>query len=455
MGKKKVLFYLIDGARPDILQKLADQGKLPNIQNLLIDQGSFTKGTTCFPSTTGPAYLPFLTGASPGDHHITGIRWFDKTAYFDQGKWARNAMRSYCGYEAKYFNDDMDPAMPSLFEEYPDGINLYNMITKGVKEENDVTKKGKTGLYFRAHFKHEHHNVDRAGHEKLMTSLDKNAAFTFAVFPSIDWDSHTYHFDDPETTHKSYKIVDDSLAEVCKELQRTNSYEDTLIIMASDHGLSSTHSHLDLGGFFKKHKYRVLEYPSIWKWKAQVSVFISGNSFGSVCFLDKKEDYTWSTLNKNHGDVIHNLVQEPAIDFVLTRGKENEYVIINDKGESIIRYRNGMLSYNPQSADVLSLGTIEPCSISESFEKTIETAYPDALYQCHQLMQSHRAGDLVVSAATGYDLRDFWEVPEHKGSHGSLHWEHIHVPILTNQKDHITKPIRTKEIHSVIKNWLG
>jgi predicted AlkP superfamily pyrophosphatase or phosphodiesterase len=285
---KKVIFYLIDGARPDILKKLAEKGHLPNIQRHLIEEGSFSKGSTCFPSTTGPAYLPYLTGAFPGDHHITGIRWFDKMEYFSNGLWTRNSMRSYCGYEAAYFNDDMDSTLPSLFEEYEDGINLYNMITKGVREENDVTKKGKTGLYFRAHFKHEHHQVDKAGHLHLMDSLHKESRFTFAVFPSIDWDSHTYHFDDPETTHQAYKIADDSLGEVVEQLKARNEYQDTLMIMASDHGLSSTHTHLDLGNFFRSHKYRVMEYPLFFKWRPQVAIFISGNSFATISFLDKK-----------------------------------------------------------------------------------------------------------------------------------------------------------------------
>ena len=69
-------------------------------------------------------------------------------------------------------------------------------------------------------------------------------------------------------------------------------------------------------------------------------------------------------------------------------------------------------------------------------------------------MKSDRAGDVVISAATGYDLRDFWEIPEHKGSHGSLHWEHMHVPVLTNKKGLIDEPIRTSHINGVIRNWL-
>ena len=456
MGKKKVIFYLIDGARPDVLQKLVSKGELPNIKDYLIDNGSYTKGTTCFPSTTGPAYLPYLTGAFPGDHHITGIRWFDKETFLRKGRWNKNSMRSYCGYEAKYFNDDMNPDFPSLFEEYDDGVNLYNMVTKGVKEENDITKNGKTGLYFNAHFKHRHHQVDLAGHKKLMTSLSRDATFTFAVFPSIDWDAHTYHFDDPDSTHKAYKIVDDSLGEVVESLELNGTYDDTLIIMASDHGLSSTHTHFDLGNFFKKLKYRVLEYPTILKMLPNVSVFISGNSFASISFLDQKDAHTYDSLQKRHYEVLKYLVDNEAIDFIVTRGGSDQYYVVNQNGFSTIKYENNKLSYSPETADIFQLGQhISSLSKEESFDVTFHTDYPDSLWQCHQLMQSPRAGDVVISAATGYDLRDFWEYPEHKGSHGSLHREHMYVPILTNKKDLINEPIRTSQVHSIIKNWIA
>lgn len=157
---KSVIFYLIDGARPDTLQKYCDQGYLPHISEM-ISQGSFRVGATCFPSTTGPAYLPYLTGVNPCKHDITGIRWFNKER-FKESRWSRDSMRSYCGYEAKYFNDDMNEDYPSILEEY-NAYNIYNMITKGVRAERDLTASRKTKLYFRAHFKHEHHPVDEYG----------------------------------------------------------------------------------------------------------------------------------------------------------------------------------------------------------------------------------------------------------------------------------------------------
>jgi len=453
MAKKKAIFYLIDGARPDILQKLVDQNVLPNIKKYLIDEGSFVKGTTCFPSTTGPAYLPFLTGAFPGAHDITGIRWFDKKAFFN-GRWKRNSMRSYCGYEAKFFNDDMDPKMPSLLETYPKSFNIYNMITKGVKDENDLTKKEKTKLYFRAHFKHEHHPVDENGHKRLMEGLDKDFEFIFAVFPSIDWDSHSYHYED-ERTIESYKIVDRSLGEVVTKLKEQNSYEDTLIVMASDHGLSSTHTHFDIGQFFKRNKYRVLEYPSIWSINPKVAVFISGNSFATLSFLDQKEMYNIEDLMAKHGAVMKKFVSDDAIDFIAIRKENGNVAIVNEHGEAEVIIENGKVGYKSHSANPFKIDdTHQLMNDQDAFDYTFESDYPDALVQIKQLFASERTGDVVVSAKIGYDLRDFWEIPEHKGSHGSLHWEHMHIPFLTNKKDLVSKPVRTTEVYQFIRNHL-
>ncbi len=408
------------------------------------------------PSTTGPAYLPFLTGRHPADHNITGIRWFDKDVFLSKGRWNRNAMRSYCGYEAKYFNDDMDPSMPSLFEEVERGFNIYNMITKGVKEEFDVTKKGKTGLYFKAHFYHKHHPVDHAGHERMMECLEKNPQFIFAVFPSIDWDSHTYHFRD-EKTIEAYRIADRSLGELVDRLRSMGRYDDTLVIMASDHGLSSTQNHLDLGNFFSAEGYRVIEYPTILTFRPNLSVTISGNSFASICFLDRHDRYTSEKLLKEHGAAIDHLVKQEAIDFILLKSEKGTTIVKNRDGHALLQCdKAGLYHYHPESADPFGLeGDHEELSDEECYQETFNTDYPDSLHQVVRLMESHRAGDMVINARTGHDLRDFWEIPEHKGSHGSLHWEHMHVPILTNQPGLVNKPVRTTHLHEIMSSWLG
>jgi hypothetical protein len=62
---------------------------------------------------------------------------------------------------------------------------------------------------------------------------------------------------------------------------------------------------------------------------------------------------------------------------------------------------------------------------------------------------------MVINARVGYDLRKFWEYPEHLGSHGSLHKYHMHVPLIYNQKDWLTHSARTADLFNSILKWKG
>ena len=78
---ERTIVLLADGARADVIDELATQGKLPNISAHIIEPGAKLDAVTVFPSTTGPAYFPFLTGCTPGACNVPGIRWFDKTKF--------------------------------------------------------------------------------------------------------------------------------------------------------------------------------------------------------------------------------------------------------------------------------------------------------------------------------------------------------------------------------------
>src|SRR4051812_15074748 len=73
-----VLVILADGARPDVIEKLAAAGELPNLKRTFIDRGGFRAATSVFPTVSGPAHLPVLTGAHPGRANIPGIRWAER-----------------------------------------------------------------------------------------------------------------------------------------------------------------------------------------------------------------------------------------------------------------------------------------------------------------------------------------------------------------------------------------
>jgi len=456
--KRRVIYYLADGAHIDIIKKLIDSNELPNIKKIT-EEGTFRKATTCFPSTTGPAYLPFLTGHFPGTMNIPGIRWFDKKEFKRKRWFNKNAMRSYCGPEAKFFNGDMPPDKPTLLEAFDKSYNLYNMITRGVEKENDLGRNGKALLYMRAHFFKRNHPVDIKGHERIMELLQsgKDFDFLFAVFPSVDWDSHYYHIEDNKTI-AAYKIVDESIGEVRAFLEKRDMWHDTLFIMSSDHGLTPTHTHLDLGDWMTQHRLKPVSYPVIWRLNPKCAVSVSGNSFAGIHLLKHPGDHFLRENELLHyfGSERHDaLLHEPAVDFITYRGKkENSFVVENGLGRSIVVKNKNHYSYIPGSADVFELGELMHLDARSSLEATIDSTYPDALLQIEQIFRSSRAGDFIVSAQKGYDLRDFWEIPGHKGSHGSLHREHMLVPLVCNQKLNAPFPARTADIFSTILHWM-
>ena len=368
-------------------------------------------------------------------------------------------MRSYCGPEAAWFNTDMPVEKATLFELLGESYNLYNMITRNVPDEYDLGKKGKGWLYTRAHFLKRHHPVDLQGHQRIMEMLKsgKDFDFLFAVFPSVDWDSHYHHISDPRTI-EAYQIADRSIGEVRALLEEKGCWENTLFMLTSDHGLTPSHTHFDLGDWMTAQGLKSVSYPVIWRGNPKSAVMISGNSFGSI-----------HLLNHEGSDVLHQtrllevfgqermdaLLSEAAVDFVTYRGDiDGEFYVQNQQGNAVIRNHNDMYSYEPLSADPLGLGDIAPSNHRQALELTFNSNYPDALVQISQLFRSRRAGDIVVSAKNGYDLRDFWEYPEHKGSHGSLTKEHIQVPLIYNQKGWAEHAARTADLFPTLLKWM-
>ncbi len=313
----------------------------------------------------------------------------------------------------------------------------------------------------RAHFFMRNHPVDIEGHARIMDMLKKDPDFDFlfAVFPSVDWDAHYYDIRDSRTV-EAYKIADRSIGEVKDYLEKQGVWEDTLFIMTSDHGLTPTHSHLDLSDWFTAQQLKAVSYPVIWRRNAKASVSISGNSFGSVHLLNHDGDHPLSEkeINVTMGrERMEKLLSEKAVDFLTYRGNEaGHFYIENEAGRALIRRSAGAYSYDPETADPLGLkAPVRAGNHREALEATFASGYPDALLQIEQLFRSHRAGDIVVSANRGYDLRDFWEIPEHVGSHGSLQREHMMVPLIYNQKNWAAHPARTADLFSTILKWMG
>jgi len=450
------IIYLVDGARPDVMHELLESGDLPHIKKEILIPGTFRTASSCFPSTTGPAYLPFLTGCFPGTVNIPGIRWLDKAEYH-RTKWSKTRFRSYNGIEALWFNDDLPKHRPTLFEIFPRSFNIFSIINRGVPRARDLAAKVKPLLYLRAHLTHKWKPVDAAAHQQLMLALDQNPDFIFTVFPGVDSNSHLHH---PRhgNTLAAYRYVDFSIGQAVEKLKRLGRWEETLLIIISDHGLTATHTHLDLALFLQNRGFKTMFYPLIWKTNPAAAVMISGNAAGHVYCLNGHGGMhlQGDEIKQTLGAVWNELLAREEVDFITWRSDKNSYEIGSARGQASIVRRPEGLCYLPKSGDPFGLGKLEtPLNRQQALAATFGSDYPDALVQIDQLFSCSRTGDFVVASKKGYDLREAYEWPEHHSSHGSLHREHIMVPFIYNQTGWETRPARTADVFNTILKWAG
>ncbi len=459
--RRLALIYLIDGARPDVLRRLLDDGELPNIRREVMASGTFRLASSCLPSTTGPAHLPFLTGCFPGTLNIPGIRWLDKVD-FHARRWGPDRLRSYNGIEAPLMNRDLPPERPTIFELAQRPFAIYSMVTRGLPRGHNLTQHSKAWMYVGAHLTDRWQPVDRLAHARLMRCLDADPDFIFAVFTNVDSYSHLRDPFAPETI-AGYRYADWSLGEAVAKLKRLGRWDDTLLIVTSDHGMTSTAQHLDLARFLEERGVRTLSYPVIWKRRPQASVMISGNAVGQIYWLATRRRgerlhtaLEGAQLREECGPLWDELLAREEVDFLAWRSNSASYEVTAARGSARITREPEGMTYVPSGGDPFGLGTqAYPLDARASLEATFDSDYPDALVQLDQLFSSPRSGDLVVVSKSGYDLRQAFEWPEHHGSHGSLHRDHMLVPLVYNQTGWDPRPARTSDVFGTVLKWLG
>src|ERR1700743_2003331 len=111
----RAFFFLLDGARTDIFEEQLGRGALPNSARSLVEPGAYRPATTVFPSVTGVAYIPYLTGMFPGRANIPGYRWFDRDRY-QKPPLSMMRFRNYHGLGSYLMDRDLSKQAVTLFE---------------------------------------------------------------------------------------------------------------------------------------------------------------------------------------------------------------------------------------------------------------------------------------------------------------------------------------------------
>ncbi len=449
---QRCIVILADGARPDVLAEHCARGDLPHLARHVVEGGSARTATTVFPSTTGPAHLPFLTGLFPGSCDVPGIRWFDPDA-FERRRASLDRCRSYVGAGAYLLDRDLRRDVKSLFHHVRDHANVFGNCTRGLRPSRHLTRFAKIRLNLLSFFSTAYGLTDREC-AKILAEEAAERRFVFSVLPGVDSESHKAGVRAPGTLD-AYRRVDDTVGLLAHKLGEARLREEVVLLIVSDHGLTDTDSHFDLEAWLEARRGPVLAYPRLrgLMGGARAAVMVSGNAMAHVHL---RGEHGWGDEAAAR-ELGRALVGEDAIDVVAWR--EGEDVVAHTRAGTarltLDRAREGIAYARETAGDPFGYAAL-PASmtLAQAHALTAPTRYPDGPVQLAQLFTTRRCGDLVVTAAPGFDLRARFERPPHRGSHGALYAEHMTVPLWSNRRLP-DGPIRTVDVFGAILARLG
>lgn len=455
----RCFLLLVDGLRPDVAEAEMAAGQLPNLARLT-SRGGRSRAVSAFPSTTSVAYLPFLTGCLPGTCDIPSIRWMDRASY--GGRWwrDRNALRSYCGYQAGMLDSDIAPDVQTMFQLVPESLGLFTMIARGLTPERDPLAGARKFWGAVGHYAEWHQPSDDAVARRLLQAASEHWRFVFAQFPAVDGYTH-------QSTPTSQRVlralrqVDVVMGQLLDVLERRGELHDALILMVSDHGASVVQTHLDLADWFRDHGVPTLSHPIIWSRQPRAAVMIAGNASAGVYArpgIRRQERWPLQRLRLPDAfgtthDLIAALTREPAVAFVAGEDEKSGLRLACAEGEATLRESGERITYTPLTGDPLRLGKVVAGTSEGWLEATFDAAFPDAAVHLFDQFRSHRAGDLVVIANEGFDFRRRFEIPEHKSGHGSLIRAHMLTPVWSNRPVP-QAALRTIDLFPAMLDWL-
>ena len=418
------------------MKRLLDAGQLPNLSRHLVERGCYRTALTVFPSTTGPAHIPFVCGIHPGTANIPGYRWLDRFVH-DRRRRSIYRHRSLNSPRGLLVGRDMDrEKSSSLYEYFDKPSSVLELIDYAPNVSLSKVVVRRLLRIVQAHRSDDWRKVDDMVEKLVIKRIRSGSKCVIGSFFGIDEYSHLYDpFD--QRTIDAYINIDRAVGEIAEVLKAEGIYDQTIIAAVSDHGLSATHTHIPLVDIVKEHGFDPYFYPHAYRRRRDSAVMESGNAMAALYFKHGGkwgDHWRWEEMRADSriSPLIDTILSREGVTFVAARSGDDGLVIAGKSGLLRARKRADAYDVAVEGENPLGEHPVGSFTAQQLFEMTFSDTYPDAVNQIFLLYGSPRSGDLSISSEPGYDLRLQYEDPEHHSSHGSLHREHMQVPLLIN-----------------------
>ena len=412
----------------------------------LVDRGTYVRDcVSSFPSVTPVASASITTGVGPGRHHIPSMNWYHRgeRRYVEYGS-SFSATRAFGVVRSLYdtvYNMNLAHLArnrPTVFEDAQDAGLRAACTTYLIYRGRTRHELAAEGVYSRlaraAQFRHAVWGPDELFYADLFASrptdcrstlglpgqrdqhtgcvgahLVENDLFDFLLLSLPDNDTHSHKFG-PLAQPTSIAAADQAIARVMDAGGGLEDFlEEHAVVVLSDHSQTAIEERINLGSLLEE--WRVLAPDDPDPDSAELAASPAARS-AMVYVLD--EDARQREVPR----VVRRLTRAEGVDLVVWRDGETA-VVAGERGE--LRFRPGG-ELSDRRGEHWSLSGEHAVLRLEVGAASVDShAYPDALSRLWSALACPDAGDVLLSAKSGYEFVD-WGGADHVGggSHGAL-----------------------------------
>jgi hypothetical protein len=455
---KKVVLAVIDGLKPSMLERAVAAGRAPALARIMAEGVYVDDCVAAFPSVTPVCAASIVTGVGPDAHHIPSMNW-----------WFRGEER-YVEYGSSFSASRQFGVVRSLTD------TIYNMNLSHLNQETptiferlddaDIRTAGTTYLMYRG--RHRHEVAKDTALARLATSTifrhavygprelfyadifasrktgcrgqlgmpgvrDQHAGcvgaylvdhdlFDFLLLSLPDNDTWS-HRNGPHAQPTSIAAADKQLERLMHAAGGPDAFlEEHAVIVMADHSHASVEIGIPLDRAFSDF---AVAPPLAARAAPDVEPQVA------LCPAQRSA-MLYALRPEERGELVPRLVDTAieleGVDLVVYRA-EDEVVVRSPRGE--LRFRAGGDTSDLRGGRWSLAGELTALEARVEDGLLLTPDYPDALQRLWSAATCPTAGDVLLSAAPGYEFID-WGGQDHigGGSHGSLHHSDSHGALL-------------------------
>ena len=446
MTPSKLVLVVIDGMKPSALERAVATGRAPTL-GLLMERGTYVEDCcAAFPSVTPTCAATIATGCLQDRHHVPSMNWWSRAEkrYVEYGSSFgasrrfginRQLVDTVYNMNHEHLNADAHTVFESLDDAGVRTAGTTYLMYRG-RHEHEVSRdsaltrlagqtlfrkpiRGPRELFYADVYASRTTGCRsqmgmpglRDQHSGCVSAyLVEHDLFDFLLLSLPDNDTHS-HKNGPHAQVTSIHDADRQLERVMHAAGGPDPFlRDHGVIVVADHSHAAVEERVDIIDAFGD---LAVAGPSRAKNQdAEIAVCPAQRSAMVYVLVPDARDHVLP-------QVLGTALELDGVDLVMHR----------EQGTAIITSGRGALSFAPgqelrdvRGAEWIVRGNLEVLDARVEDGVFCSDVYPDALARVWAALECPTSGDVLLSAAPGYEFAD-WGGADHVGggSHGSLH----------------------------------